>query len=139
MSDRNLTTARQTTKVIAASGRLRNDHFLLTADHILLEVDPNNFELISAIAEGNIQVHMASPHPDGEYVIFAQSAVYQPQEQRLNLTGWIGTREDGVECPPIAAQREIVVPTDGTFLLPFMQEQAEKRLPIEHRSLSKAA
>lgn len=139
MSDRNLTTARKTTKVIAASGRLRNEHFLLTADHILLEVDPASFELVSATAEGNIQVHMASPNPEGEYVIFAESAVYQPHFQLLNLNGWIGTREDGVECAPLTARREIVVPTDGTFLLPYMQEQAEKRLPIGHRPLQKAA
>jgi hypothetical protein len=139
MSDRNLTPALSTTKVVAASGRLRNEHFLLTADHILLEVDPATFELVSAMAEGNIQVHMAPPEGEGEYVIFAQSAVYRPQARRLNLAGWLGTREDGIEFPAVADRREVVVPTDGTFLLPYMQEQAETRLPIKHRCYEKAA
>ena len=138
MSDRNVST-RKTSNVIASSGRVRNEHFLLTADHILLEVDPETFELVSAMAEGNIQVHMASPNPEGEYVIFAQSAVYQPHMNRLNLGGLVGTREDGQEYPALSVCREIVVPTDGTFFLPTMQEQAEKRLPIEHRSMPKAA
>lgn len=139
MSARNTTTARQTTNVIAASGRLRNEHFLLTADHILLEVDQASFELVSAMAEGNIQVHMVTPDPEGEYVIYAQSAVYQPHRHRLNLNGWLGTRENGVETAPSKARREVAVPTDGTFLLPMMQEQAEKRLPITHTPLRQAA
>lgn len=139
MSDRNPTLARQTTRVIAASGRLRNEHFLLTADHILMEVDPSNFELVSAMAEGNIQVHMATAEPDGEYVIFAQSAVYRPHSMRLDINGWIGTRENGVETGPTCEVREIELPTDATYLLPLMDEQAVKRLPIEHRSLVVAA
>jgi hypothetical protein len=139
MSARTLPTARKTTNVIAASGRLKNDHFLLTADHILLEVDPESFELISARAEGNIQVHMVLPDPQAEYVIFAQSAMYHAEGQQLTLNGWIGTRENGVEYPPTTAQREIDVPTDGSPFLPMMQEQAEKRLPIEHRRLQEAA
>ena len=140
MSDRDMTTiARQTTKVIAASGRLRNEHFLLTADHILLEVDPASFELVSAVAEGNIQVHMVMPNEADEYVIFAHSAVFQPHSHQLTLNGWIGTRENGVECPPTHTEREVMVETDGSFLLPDMPEQAEKRLPIAHRPLQKAA
>ena len=139
MSDRNLPLARKTTNVIASSGRIRNDHFLLTADHILLEVDQTNFELVSAMAEGNIQVHMATPDAEGEYVIFAQSAVYQPHCQRLNLNGWSGTRENGIEVPPATSRREVAIPTDGSFLLPLMQEQAEKRLPIAFAPLKKAA
>jgi hypothetical protein len=139
MSDRKLAPTRQTSKVIAATGRLRNEHFLLTADHILMEVDVENFELVSALAEGNIQVHLDSPEPDGEYVLFAQSAVYQPGQQRLRLGGWIGTRENGVECAATDGDREIVLPTDGSFLLPMMQEQAEKRLPIANQALPKAA
>lgn len=139
MSDRTINTARKTTNVIAASGRLRNEHFLLTADHILLEVDQASFELISAMAEGNIQIHMTTPDPEGEYVIFAQSAVYQPHCQRLNLNGWVGTRENGIELPANLSRREVAIPTDGTFLLPMMQEQAEKRLPIAHTPLRKAA
>jgi hypothetical protein len=141
MSDRNLPppATRKTSNVIAASGRLRNEHFLMTADHILLEVDPENFELVSAMAEGNIQVHMASPDAEAEYVIFAQSAVYQPHFQRLNLNGLLGTRENGVEHATTAGCRELIVPTDGSFFLPMMPEQAEKRLPISHRAIAKAA
>lgn len=139
MSDRNPPLARKTTNVIASSGRIRNDHFLLTADHILLEVDQASFELVSAMAEGNIQVHMATHEAESEYVIFAQSAVYQPHCQRLNINGWSGTRENGVECPPATARHEVAIPTDGSFLLPLMQEQAEKRLPISYTPLKKAA
>ncbi len=133
MSDRKaIQTTRKTTNVIAASGRLRNDHFLLTADHLLLEVDQASFELVSAMAEGNIQIHMVTPDPDGEFVLYAKSAVFQPQRQRLSLTGWQGTRENGVDIPPSQSHRDVVVPTDGSFLLPMMPEQAEKRLPIKH-------
>jgi hypothetical protein len=139
MSARNLSEARKTSNVIAASGRLKNDQFLLTADHILLEVDPETFELISARAEGNIQVHMVMPDPDSEYVIFAQSAVYHAEGQQLTLNGWIGTRENGIEYPPATAHREIEVPTDGSPFVPHMEEQAEKRLPIGRRVMPKAA
>ena len=122
MSDRYLLTSRPatTTKVVAASGRLRNEHFLLTADHILLEVESATFELVSAMAEGSIQIHMTCPEPEAEYVIFAQSAVFQPDQQRLTLNGWIGVRENGVMCGPVAAHGHLIVPTDGSFLLPHM-------------------
>lgn len=139
MSDRNIQNVRQTTNVIAASGRLRNEYFLLTADRILLEVDEASFELVSATAEGNIQVHLTTPDEDGEHVIFAQSAVYQPHNQRLDLGGWIGSRENGIESAPVATIREVVLPNEESFLLPHMQEQAEKRLPISHSPLRKAA
>lgn len=139
MSDRNITAARKTTNVIAASGRLRNEHFLLTADRILLEVDEASFELVSATAEGNIQVHLATPDADGEHVLFARSAVYQPHSQRLDLTGCIGSRENGVESAPEADERKVLLPNEELFLLPNMQEQAEKRLPITHTPLRQAA
>src|SRR3954464_15662023 len=114
MSERSISTC-QTTKVIAAAGRLRSEHFLLTADHILLEVDPGSFDLVSAIGEGNIQVDMRLPHPYGEYVIYAQSAVFQPYYNRLNLNGPIGTRINGVEYPSAPVAGEVRIPTDGTF------------------------
>lgn len=133
MSDRKMPPTRQTTRVIAASGRIRNEHFMLTGDHILMEVDPASFELVSALAEGNIQIHMASSEPGAEYVIFARSAVYQPHRQRLTLTGCPGICENGFE------HHEVIVPTDGTFLLPSPAEQAETHLPIEHETLVEAA
>jgi hypothetical protein len=133
MSDRKLNTNRQTTRVIASSGRIRNEHFMLTGDHILMEVDPASFELVSASAQGNIQIHMASPEPGAEFVIFARSAVYHPHRQRLTLSGCAGICEDGLEHP------EVIVPTDGTFLAPSMAEQAEKVLSIGHETLAEAA
>ena len=42
MSDRTIPTS-QTTKVMASLGRLRSEHFVLTADHILVETDPDTF------------------------------------------------------------------------------------------------
>lgn len=130
MSDRKLNTARPTTRVFADSGRIRNEHFMLTGDRILMDVDPASFELMSALAEGNIQIHMASPDPRDEYVLFARRAVYQPHRQRLTLTGCAGICGD---------HHEVIVPTDGTFLLPSMAEQAVKGLPIEHETLVEAA
>jgi hypothetical protein len=138
MSDRKLT-ARHTTRVIAASGRIRNEHFMLTGDRILMEVDPASFELVSALAEGNIQIHMASLEAGAEYVIFARSAVYQPHRQRLILTGCPGICEDGFEHPEGALHHEVTVPTDGTFAHPSLAEQAEKHLPVEREILVEAA
>jgi hypothetical protein len=130
--------ARNTTKVVAASGRLRNDHFLLTADHLLLEVDHANFELVSAMAEGGIQMHMLTRETDEEYIIYAQSAVYHPEQQRVVISGWQGTRENGIDYPPAQSGREVYLPTDGTFYFPTMSEQAEKRLPV-HFAMKAAA
>lgn len=120
----------QTTQVIAASGRLLNEHFLLTADYLLLEVDTASLELVAARAEGNIQMHMRSCADDVEYVIFAQEAVYEPHDRRVMLQGWQGTRENGVDHPPSRSEREVSLPTDGTFYFPQMSEAAEKRLPL---------
>ena len=131
MSLTTATSPRKTTNVIAASGRLRNEHFLLTADYLLLEVDQASFELVSAMAEGNIHVHLTPSNAERDLVLHAESAVFQPMRQRLTLNGWLATREDGVEHPAPMTRREIVVPTDGSFLLPAMSEQAEKRLPIQ--------
>ena len=131
MSDRYLITSRPTTtKVVAASGRLRNEHFLLTADHILLEVETATFELVSAMAEGSIEIHMTCPDAESEYVIFAQSAVFQPHRQRLTLNGWIGVRENGVMCGPVASHGHLVVPTDGSFLLPHITENPFQTEPL---------
>ena len=140
MSARNLASiSRKTTNVIAASGWLRNEHFLLTADHILLEVDAASFELVTARAEGNIQVHLNTPDPEGEIVIFAQGACFQPLGGKLDLTGCTGSRENGVEIPANWPHRELSVPTSRLALLPDMQDQAEKRLPILHAPLRAAA
>lgn len=128
---------RQTTNVIAASGRLRNEHFLLTADRLTLELDQGNFELVSAKAEGNIQVHMNAAEAEGELVIYAASAVFRPERQRLNLRGWIGTRENGLDVPAPIARHELAIPTDGTLFIPLMQEQ--KRPSIKLGDLRAAA
>ena len=129
---------RKTTTVVASSGRLRNDHFLLTADHLLLEVDQSNFELVSAIAEGGIQIHMLIRDNDEEYIIYAQGAVYHPQSQRVMLKGLKGTRENGIDFPPAEATGEVYLPMDGKFYYPNMPEQAEKRLPV-HFQMQQAA
>jgi len=129
---------RKTTTVVASSGRLRNQHFLLTADHLLLEVDQSNFELVSAIAEGGIQIHMLMRENDEEYIIYTQSAVYHPHLQRVMLRGLKGTRENGIHLPPADSMGEVFLPTDGTFYFPDMAEQAESRLPL-HFEMQKAA
>jgi hypothetical protein len=139
MSDRKLNTTRQTSRVIAASGRIRNEHFTLTGDHILMEVDPASFELVTAFAQGNVQIHMVSPEPCAEYVIVARSAVYQPHRQRLILTGCAGICDNGAEHPAAALHHEVIVPTNGTFLPPSMAEQAVYGLPIDHETLMEVA
>ena len=130
---------RQTTHVVAASGRLRNEHFLLTADHLLLELDRDSLELVLARAEGNIEVHINGPEADGELVIYAASAVFRPERQCLRLGGWTGTRENGLVIPAPIARHEITIPTDGSLLVPAMQEQAGKRLAIRPTPLRVAA
>jgi hypothetical protein len=82
---------------------------------------------------------MASPEPGAEFVIFARSAVYQPDRQRLTLTGCAGFCQNGLDHPEGALHHEVVVPTDGTFLIPSMAEQADKMLLVEHEILTEAA
>lgn len=132
-------TQRPTTSIIASSGRLRGEHFLLTADRLMLELDQTNLELVSAKAEGNIQVHMSATEAEGELVIYAASAVFRPERQCLNLRGWSGTRENGMNVPAPIARHELAVPTDGTLFIPLVQRQAERRTPINPMPLQAAA
>ena len=130
---------RQTSHVVAASGRLRNEHFLLTADHLLLELDRNSLELVLARAEGNIKVHIHGPEGDGELVIYAASAVFRPERQCLRLGGWTGTRENGLDIPAPIGRHELVIPTDGSLSAPLLQDQTGKRTPIRPTPLRVAA
>ena len=81
----------------------------------MLEVRPSDFQLMGAIAEGHVEVHMLGGGEGSEYVVLASSGVFQGDRQRLVLNGWSGTRENGVNHPPTAYRRELVLPTDGTF------------------------
>lgn len=106
---------RRTAHFVSNTGHLRNEHFFLTADHLMLEVDQEKFELVSARAEGNIQLHMLCPDADHKYVASGQSAVYQPTDCRITLVGWTGSRHNGVDYPPTETRQNVVVPTDGSF------------------------
>ena len=102
-------------RIVSASGKLKSGHFLLTADHLMLEVAPGSFELMGAIAEGSIEVQLFGS-PDGtDFVVLGERAVYDAGKQRLLLGGWKGTRHDGVENPPDFITSELVVPVDGSF------------------------
>lgn len=108
---------RPTCHIVSSSGRLGNEHFILTADHLLLEVDTANFELVSAIGEGNLEIRVLHQGEDAGCVVHARSAVYQPERQRLVLSGWEETHWQGiVEQAPAALQQKVVLPTDGSFL-----------------------
>ena len=108
---------RKRVHIVSNTGRLGNEHFLLTADHLMLEVDPASFELVSAFAEGNLAIHVLSQGQDAGCMVRARSAVYQPHRQRLVLSGWEDTHWQGVvETAPAALQQKVVLPTDGSFL-----------------------
>ena len=102
-------------RIVSAPGRVRNEHFLMTADHLMMEVEPGTFKLRSAIAEGGIEVHLFGSPEGADFVVLAERATYDAQAQRLKLGGWKGTRLDGVESPPDFVAGEVVVPGDGTF------------------------
>ncbi len=106
---------RSVSRIVSTTGRLLNGHFMLLADHLMLEVSPSDFQLEGAIAEGNVEVHMLGGGAGREYIVHASSAVFQSAQQRLVLNGWSGTRENGVSHPPTAYRREVILRTDGTF------------------------
>jgi hypothetical protein len=115
---------RKTSHIVSSSGRVGNEHFLLIADHLMLEVDPVNFELVSAFAEGHLTVHVLDQGRDCGCMVRARSGLYQARRQRLVLSGWQETHWRGmVEAAPAALQQEVVLPTDGSFL--------KKALPAE--------
>lgn len=106
---------RPRTRIVSATGRVRNDHFLLTADHLLLDVNPASLQLVAAFAEGNVQVHMLGAPSGGEFVIFGESAVYQAGRKRIVLAGWKGTLDCGVRSDAECSHREVLLPVDGSF------------------------
>jgi len=108
---------RKTSHIVSTSGRVGNEHFLMIADHLLLEVDPKTFELVSAFAEGNLTIHVLDQGRDAGCIVRARSGVYQARRQRLVLSGWEETHWRGiVEAAPASLQQEVVLPTDGSFL-----------------------
>lgn len=108
---------RKRVHIVSTTGRLGNEHFLLTADHLMLEVDPASFELVSAFAEGNLAIHVLSQGQEAGCMVRARSAVYQPHRQRLVLSGWEETHWQGVvETAPASLQQKVILPTDGSFL-----------------------
>lgn len=118
---------RKTSHIVSSSGRVGNEHFLLIADHLLLEVDPVNFELVSAFAEGHVNIHVLDRGNDAGCMVTARSGVYQAKRQRLVLSGWEETHWRGlVEAAPAALQQEVVLPTDGSFLQPPPAKIEEK-------------
>jgi hypothetical protein len=108
-------TQRRTARFVSNTGHLRNEHFFMSADHMMLEVDQSTFELVSAHAEGNIQLHMLCPEGNQDYTAFGQSAIYQPERSRITLSGWTGARHNGQDYPPAGSRNNVVIPTDGSF------------------------
>jgi hypothetical protein len=120
---------RKTSHIVSTSGRVGNEHFLMIADHLMLEVDPKTFELVSAFAEGGLTVHVLDRGCDAGCMVRAHSGVYQARHQRLVLSGWQETHWRGVvEAAPAALQQEVVLHTDGSFF--------QKALPKEKPDVS---
>lgn len=122
----------RTSRLISVTGRLRNEHFLLTTDHLLLEVEKGTFDLQRAFAEGNVEVHLQHADLGLEYVFFSRRAIYHPGEGQLHLGEWLGTRQNGEFEPFSEPRRELVLPVDGTFFL-------EAELPPEMAESNPAA
>lgn len=109
------TTERPLTSVVSNTGMLKNDHFFLTADHLMLDLDQDSFELVSARAEGNIRIHLLNSEGLIDYIAMGRSAIYHPASQRITLNGWSGSHYRGEDLPPTTSHREVSVPTDGSF------------------------
>ena len=109
---------RRLTSVVSNTGMLKNDHFFLTADHLMLDLDQETFELVSARAEGSIRIHLLDREGVIDYIAMGQSAIYHPERQRIILNGWSGSHYRGVDYPPEIRHREVTVPTDGSFFEP---------------------
>lgn len=106
---------RNITSVVSNTGMLKNEHFFLTANHLMLDLDQESFELVAARAEGNIHIHLLNGDGVIDYIAMGQSAIYNPVRQRITLNGWSGSHYRGVDYPPEMRHREVVVPTDGSF------------------------
>lgn len=109
---------RSITTVVSNTGMLKNEHFFLTAKHLMLDLDQETFELVSARAEGSIHIHLLNGDGVIDYIAMGQSAIYNPSRQRITLNGWTGSHYRGVDYPPELRHREVVVPTDGSFFEP---------------------
>ena len=100
-----------TTQIESASGRLTNGHFLLFADHLRLECLAGTFDLVTAWATGNVMVTMQSTDGSQDYVLRGSGATYYPDRSVLIVqesTVMVSLQGNG-------AQREIELPTDGSF------------------------
>jgi hypothetical protein len=102
-------------RIVSDTGLLRNEHFILQADHLMLEVDTRNLQLVSAIAEGGVQVRMLGAPGGVDFIVLARSAVYQAGRRRIMLNGWEGIMENGVMHPPSVTHQEMMLLVDGTF------------------------
>ncbi len=85
------------TKVFATTGRLSNEHFLLCAEHLEMEVEVGSFSLIRAMGRGNIEIYVQPEREGQEYVILAESATYSVSTRELQVAGWKRTRVNGIE------------------------------------------
>jgi hypothetical protein len=130
---------RKRAHIVSNSGRIGNEHFVMIADHLLLEVDPAGFELVSAFAEGNLAIHVLAEGQEAGCVVRARSAIYQPQRQRLVISGWEETQWQGrVEMAPASMQQKVVLPTDGSFLRRAMSPP-QSEPAIQNNGLPQAA
>src|SRR5262245_59017761 len=78
----------QTMRVASTTGRLQNEHFLIVADHLLLNLNVENFELVDAKAVGNVEIRMLPQDGGDPYIAFAEGAIYQALARRIVATGW---------------------------------------------------
>ena len=109
------TTNPSISKIDSSSGRIKNEHFMMMADHLTMELNSTTFELRAAFAEGDVIVQMLAPEGAEEYVAFAHSAIYRPEASRLDLTGWIESHYGDSIFLPAGRKNELVLPTDGSF------------------------
>ena len=57
---------RPRTRIVSATGRVRNDHFLLTADHLLLDVNPASLQLDRMFTPRSARDPLAGPATNRE-------------------------------------------------------------------------
>jgi hypothetical protein len=117
---------RHITSVVSNTGMLKNEHFFLTANHLMLDLDQATFELVAARAEGNIHIHLLNKDGVIDYIAMGQSAIYMPERQRITLNGWSGSHYRGVDYPPETRHREVTVPTDGSFFVPKQADESDE-------------
>ncbi len=130
----------KTMKVTSQTGTITNGNFRLVAKHLLLEVDSENFELLTGFAEGGVEIHLLEPGAEIEYIAYASGAIYHPSEARIILRDWTGSKYNGVFEPAGMRRDNVSIPTDGSFFgINYTQTTSEQPTYSDRKPLMSAA